>query len=56
MTAMPCSARPVALLPFLLSWTDSDDGANDFVTGDEREFGPKGTSVSQAFERMYDDR
>jgi len=49
---MPWPTRPVSLFPFLLSWTDSDDDADDFVARDEREFGSKRTSVSQPFERV----
>lgn len=44
---MPWSTCPVALLPFLLSWTDSDNSADNFMAGDEREFGSERTSVSK---------
>jgi hypothetical protein len=44
--AMPWSTHPVTLLPFLLSWTNSDNLANNFMAGDEREFGSESMSVS----------
>lgn len=55
--AMPRPAHPVAFLPFLLSWTDSDNGADNFVAGDKREFGSERMRVSQLFEeKVVDDQ
>jgi hypothetical protein len=53
---MPWPAHPVSLLPFFLSWTNSDDGTDNFVARNEREFGSKRTSISQSFKSAQDAR
>lgn len=53
---MPWTARSITFLPFILPWTDSDNGADNFVAWDEREFGPESTSVSQLLKRVWDTR